>query len=96
MEDDNKIIEETENKALEAETPKAEPEKAAEPVKEPVKEPVREEPVNKIKGGKYADYTDHDLLTELVKLEKKTAKRTGIVAFSMVVIAAVVLASATE
>ena len=89
MEDDNKIIEETENKALAAEA-----EKVSEPVKEPVKETVKEEPVNKIKSGKYADSTDHDLLVELVKLEKKTSKRTGIVAFSMVVIAAVVLASA--
>ena len=88
MENENKTVEELENKALEAETAKTEsaPEKTSEPVKSA--------PANKITGGRYADYTDHDLLTELVKLEKKTSKRTGIVAFSMIVIAAVGLASA--
>ena len=40
MEDDNKIIEETENKALEAETAKTEPAPAAEKSAETKPEPV--------------------------------------------------------
>ena len=78
-------------------------EEAKEPVKEEAKEPVKEveketvkeaAPVNKIKGGKYADYTEHDLLVELIKYEKRDAKRTGIVAVSMAAIAIVFVVSA--
>ena len=60
----------------------------------PVAASVEKAPENKIKGGKYTDYTEHDLLTELVKLEKKTARRTGIVAVSMAAIALVFVVSA--
>lgn len=70
-------------------------EEAKEPVKEVEKETVKEAaPVNKIKGGKYADYTEHDLLVELIKYEKRDAKRTGIVAVSMAAIAIVFVVSA--
>ena len=87
----------------EAEVPAPVKEEAKEPVKEEAKEPVKEveketvkeaAPVNKIKGGKYADYTEHDLLVELIKYEKRDAKRTGIVAVSMAAIAIVFVVSA--
>ena len=87
----------------EAEVPAPVKEEAKAPVKEEAKEPVKEveketvkeaAPVNKIKGGKYADYTEHDLLVELIKYEKRDAKRTGIVAVSMAAIAIVFVVSA--
>lgn len=83
----------------EAEVPAPVKEEAKEPVKEVEKETVKETvkeaaPVNKIKGGKYADYTEHDLLVELIKYEKRDAKRTGIVAVSMAAIAIVFVVSA--
>ncbi len=107
MEDEKMITEATAevNDAVkeEAEVPAPVKEEAKEPVKEEAKEPVKEveketvkeaAPVNKIKGGKYADYTEHDLLVELIKYEKRDAKRTGIVAVSMAAIAIVFVVSA--
>lgn len=107
MEDEKMITEATAevNDAVkeEAEVPAPVKEEAKEPVKEEDKEPVKEveketvkeaAPVNKIKGGKYADYTEHDLLVELIKYEKRDAKRTGIVAVSMAAIAIVFVVSA--
>ena len=70
------------------EVPAAEPAPAAEKPAETKPEPVKEAP------AKAAGPSEQELLKELVKLQKKTAKRTGVVAFSMIVIAAVVLASA--
>ena len=107
MEDEKMITEATAevNDAVkeEAEVPAPVKEEAKAPVKEEAKEPVKEveketvkeaAPVNKIKGGKYADYTEHDLLVELIKYEKRDAKRTGIVAVSMAAIAIVFVVSA--
>lgn len=99
MEDEKMITEATAevNDAVkeEAEVPAPVKEEAKEPVKEVEKETVKEAaPVNKIKGGKYADYTEHDLLVELIKYEKRDAKRTGIVAVSMAAIAIVFVVSA--
>ena len=103
MEDEKMITEATSevNDAVkeEAEVPAPVKEEAKEPVKEVEKEAVKETvkeaaPVNKIKGGKYADYTEHDLLVELIKYEKRDAKRTGIVAVSMAAIAIVFVVSA--
>ena len=52
-------------KVVEAEkAPAKEPEKVVEAEKAPAKEPVKKAEVNKTKGGKYDDYTDHDLLVE--------------------------------
>lgn len=107
MEDEKMITEATAevNDAVkeESEVPAPVKEEAKAPVKEEAKEPVKEveketvkeaAPVNKIKGGKYADYTEHDLLVELIKYEKRDAKRTGIVAVSMAAIAIVFVVSA--
>ena len=95
MEDEKMITEATSevNDAVkeEAEVPAPVKEEAKEPVKEVEKEAA---PVNKIKGGKYADYTEHDLLVELIKYEMRDAKRTGIVAVSMAAIAIVFVVSA--
>ena len=57
----------------------------------PAAEPVQE---NKIKNGKYADYTDHDLQSELLRYQKKTAKRTTAVAVALGVIALIFAVSA--
>ena len=94
MEDDKKIAEETENKALEAVDAKTEPAPVQEKPAEPAPGPVNDAPDKAVKAGKAGGPTETELLSELVKLQKKTAKRTGVVAFSMIVIAAVVLASA--
>ena len=93
MEDDKKITEVTENNALEPATAKTEPAPAAAPV-EAAPGPVKDASDKKGKAGKADGPTETELLAEMVKLQKKTAKRTGVVAFSMIVIAAVVLASA--
>lgn len=94
MEDDKKIAEETENKALEAADTKTESAPVQEKPAEPAPGPVNDAPDKVVKAGKAGGPTETELLSELVKLQKKTAKRTGVVAFSMIVIAAVVLASA--
>ena len=93
MEDDKKITEVTENNALEPATAKTEPAPAAAPF-EAAPGPVKDASDKKGKAGKTDGPTETELLAEMVKLQKKTAKRTGVVAFSMIVIAAVVLASA--
>lgn len=86
MEEENKITEATENSAVEVKAEEA-------PV--PVAEPVQEEPQeNKIVNGKYSDYTDHDLQSEILKYEKKAARRTMMVAAALFVIAAIFLIAA--
>ena len=93
MEDDKKITEVTENNDLEPATAKTEPAPVAAPV-ETAPGPVKDASDKTGKAGKADGPTETELLAEMVKLQKKTAKRTGVVAFSMIVIAAVVLASA--
>ncbi len=81
--------------AVPAPAPAPDPAPAKSEAPAPVSAPAKEEAaVNKIKGGKYADYTQHDLLVELIKYEKRDAKRTGLVALSMMVIALVFVVSA--
>ena len=84
MEEENKIVEATENTAVEAKTEVA-----------PAAAPVQEEPQeNKIVNGKYSDYTDHDLQSEILKYEKKAARRTMMVAVALFVIAGIFLVAA--
>ena len=86
MEEENKIVEATENTAVEAK---------AEEAPAPVAAPVQEEPQeNKIVNGKYSDYTDHDLQSEILKYEKKAARRTMMVATALFVIAGIFLVAA--
>ena len=86
MEEENKIVEATENTAVEAK---------AEEVPAPAAAPVQEEPQeNKIVNGKYSDYTDHDLQSEILKYEKKAARRTMMVATALFVIAGIFLVAA--
>ena len=81
MEDDKKIAEEPENKALEAADAKTEPAPVQEKPAEPAPGPVNDAPDKAVKAGKAGGPTETELLSELVKLQKKTAKRTGVVAF---------------
>ena len=93
MEDENKITEATENtEAVKAETA---PAPAETPAPAPAAQPEAEEPQeNKINKGKYVDYTDHDLQSEILKYEKKAARRTTMVAVALFVIAGVFIVAA--
>lgn len=64
------------------------------PVAEEAKAAVAAVAENKIKKGKYTEYTEHDLLVELITYQKKEAKRSGVIAFAMVAIALVFAACA--
>ena len=86
MEEENKIAEATKNTAVEAKAEET-PVSAASPVQEEVQE-------NKIVKGKYVDYSDHDLQSEILKYEKKAARRTMMVAVALFVIAGIFLVAA--
>lgn len=87
MEDEKKITETAENTTVEKK--ETAPEVKAEST------PVQEEPrTDKLNKGKYAEYSDHDLQTEILKYEKKAAKRTMLVAIALFAIAAVFVVAA--
>jgi hypothetical protein len=88
MEDENKIAETTENTTAVADPAQAAPAPATTPA------PVEEVRTDKLSKGKYAEYSDHDLQYEILKYEKKAARRTMHVATALFAIAAVFVVAA--
>lgn len=77
-----------------APAPAPAPAEAAAPISDNTKAAVSAVAENKIKKGKYTDYTEHDLLVELIAYQKKEAKRSGVIAIAMIAIALVFAACA--